>query len=69
MAKFGLRALASAGHLARKLFKTESARALFGGLAAHSFLSFDKAASAAVGLVLGVLGHGGLGEGLDHSIG
>jgi phytoene dehydrogenase-like protein len=57
LAKFGLRALTSASYLARRSFKTESARALFGGLAAHSFLSLDKAASSATGLVLGVLAH------------
>jgi phytoene dehydrogenase-like protein len=58
MAKFGLKALRPAGRLARSSFKTESARALFAGLAAHSFLSLDATASAAVGLVLAMLGHG-----------
>jgi phytoene dehydrogenase-like protein len=55
--RFGLQALRPATQLARSLFKTEAARALFGGLAAHSFVSLDRAATSAVGLVLGILGH------------
>jgi phytoene dehydrogenase-like protein len=57
LVKFGMQALRSASHLARNKFGTEPARALFGGLAAHSFLALDKAGSSAVGLVLGTLAH------------
>lgn len=57
MARFGLKALRSAAGLARSRFRGEEARALFAGLAAHSFLPLDRPASAAVGLVLGAAGH------------
>jgi len=43
--------------LARSWFSDEPARALFGGLAAHSFLPLEQIPSAAFGLVLGVTGH------------
>ncbi|HET9236525.1 MAG TPA: NAD(P)/FAD-dependent oxidoreductase [Oligoflexus sp.] len=56
-ARFGLKALRSAETLARSYFKGESARALFAGMAAHSFLALDETASAAVGLMLGLAGH------------
>ena len=55
--RFGLAALRSATGLARARFRQAPARALFAGLAAHSALSLDQAASAAYGLVLAVLGH------------
>ncbi len=57
LARFGLHALRSAENLAKKQFRTESARALFGGLAAHSQISLDAASSAAIGLVLCGAGH------------
>ncbi|HET7112019.1 MAG TPA: NAD(P)/FAD-dependent oxidoreductase, partial [Pyrinomonadaceae bacterium] len=38
-------------------FQDDKTRALFAGLAAHSFLSLDSAGSAAFGLVLGALAH------------
>ena len=57
MARFGMRAVRSAQGLAEAVFKGEKARALFGGMAAHSFLRLDKAPSAAFGLVLGASGH------------
>jgi phytoene dehydrogenase-like protein len=57
MARFGSRGLRSAAGLARSLFQGERARALFAGLAAHSFLPLEKPASAAFGLILGALGH------------
>jgi phytoene dehydrogenase-like protein len=57
MARFGLRGLRSASGLARSVFDGPRARGLFAGLAAHSMLPLDRAASAAVGLVLGVAGH------------
>jgi phytoene dehydrogenase-like protein len=51
MAEFGLRAVQPALTLARNLFTGERARALFGGLAAHSFLSLNQPLSSAIGLV------------------
>ena len=47
----------SAVGLARRMFETERARALFAGLAAHSFLSLDEPLSPAVGMVLGAAAH------------
>jgi phytoene dehydrogenase-like protein len=57
MARFGLHAVRAADPVARQLFRTEPARALFAGLAAHSMLSLERSPSAAFGLVLGLLGH------------
>lgn len=57
LARFGWLALHSASSLARKRFKDEPARALFAGLAAHSFLPLEAPGSSAFGLVLGTLGH------------
>ncbi len=57
LARFGLHALRSAEGIARRWFKEEPAQALFGGLAAHSFLPLEQRGSAAFGLVLGMLGH------------
>ena len=57
LARFGLRAVRSAQGLAKAVFKGERALALFGGMAAHSFLRLDKPPSAAFGLVLGASGH------------
>ncbi len=57
MARFGLEALQSASHLARKKFQTEEARALFGGLAGHSILPLEKPGTSAIGLVLAAVGH------------
>jgi phytoene dehydrogenase-like protein len=56
MARFGWLALRSADALART-FRLEPARALFGGCAAHSFLSLDAPGSAAFGLALAVAAH------------
>jgi len=56
MAKFGLRAIRPAESLARR-FKTERARGLFAGLAAHSMLPLDKVSTAAIALVLGLTAH------------
>jgi phytoene dehydrogenase-like protein len=55
--RFGLRALESASGLANSHFRGEEARALFAGLAAHSFLPLEQRPSAAFGLVLGMMGH------------
>ncbi len=54
--RFGLRAIQPALWLNRR-FSDEPARALFAGLAAHSFLPLSAPASAAFGLVLGAAGH------------
>jgi len=54
--RFGLRAIQPAQWLARR-FSGEPARALFAGLAGHSFLPLSAPASAAFGLVLGAAGH------------
>jgi len=57
MARFGLLGLRSARSLADSHFKGVRARALFAGLAAHSFLPLESPVSAAFGLVLGVTAH------------
>ena len=57
MASFGLRALRSASGLARARFRGARARALFAGLAAHSCLPLEKAATASFALVLGAAAH------------
>jgi phytoene dehydrogenase-like protein len=56
MARFGLKALNSATSLA-KHFRTVEARGLFAGMAAHSFLPLTELTSAAIGIVLSVVGH------------
>lgn len=57
LAQFGIPALCPASSLAKILFKHDPARALFGGIAAHSFLPLAAIASSAFGLVLGMAGH------------
>jgi len=57
LGRFGIRALSPATSLTRLLFKNEPARALFAGIAAHSFLPLESPASSAFGLVLGMAGH------------
>jgi phytoene dehydrogenase-like protein len=57
LARFGMLALQSASGLARRFFQDEPARALFAGLAAHSFLPLEAPVSAAFALVLGAAGH------------
>jgi phytoene dehydrogenase-like protein len=57
LAKFGLQALPSAKFLANRVFKTERAKALFAGLAAHSFLALEEPLSAAFGIILGATAH------------
>ncbi len=54
LARFGLAALPSANVLSRFQFRTGRTKALFAGLAAHSFLSLDEPLSAAFGVLLGV---------------
>jgi phytoene dehydrogenase-like protein len=57
LTRFGIPALFPASLLANILFKHVPARALFGGIAAHSFLPLESIASSAFGLVLGMAGH------------
>lgn len=57
MARFGLDGVRSARGLAESRFRSEEARALFAGHAAHSMLPLERAPSAAFGLVLGALAH------------
>jgi phytoene dehydrogenase-like protein len=56
LARFGLRGMRSAMHVASR-FRTPHARALFGGAAAHSFLPLEKLGSASFGLALMLAGH------------
>ena len=55
--RFGLLGFPSARILNRAMFRGERARALFAGLAAHSFLSLDEPLSAAFGVLLGAAAH------------
>src|SRR3954464_7074203 len=57
LARFGLPAIFPATFLAKFLFRYEPARALFEGIAAHSFLPLEALVSSAFALVLGLAGH------------
>ncbi len=57
MARFGVSAFQPARKLAANHFTSDRTRALFGGLAGHSFLSFDDSLSSAIALVLGAAAH------------
>jgi phytoene dehydrogenase-like protein len=57
LARFGIGAIWPTTWLAKTFFKHEPARALFGGIAAHSFLPLESVVSSAFGLVLGAAGH------------
>lgn len=57
MARFALQAFSPAQTLAQSHFSGHRARALFAGLAGHSFLSFDQPLSSAIALVLGASAH------------
>ena len=57
LGRFGIRAMCPATLLTRLLFKNEPARALFAGIAAHSFLPLESLVASAFALVLGVAGH------------
>lgn len=56
LARFGRHGLRSAEGFSKK-FKSKRMRALFAGLAGHGIIPFDKAATAAIGLVLGMAAH------------
>lgn len=58
LARFGWRSLPSASFVARQRFGGREARALFAGMAAHSFLPLDAVVSSAFAVVLGLFGHG-----------
>lgn len=57
LARFGVEALQPAAALARRRLRTAAGRALFAGLAAHAILPLEWPATAAFGLVLGMLAH------------
>ena len=57
LGRFGWRAWQPAAILARRLFRTPAAQALFGGLAAHSMLPLDALGSAAFGWALAIAAH------------
>jgi phytoene dehydrogenase-like protein len=56
LARFGMNALLSAKVVARR-FKSERTRALFAGLAAHSFLAMDEPLSSAFAILMAVPAH------------
>ena len=57
LARFGLLSAGPAAWVARSLFRTLEARALFAGMAAHSILPLEKLGSAAFGWVLALTAH------------
>ena len=57
LGRFGVAAILPAKFFAKTLFREQRTRALFAGIAAHSFLPLDALVSTAFGLVLGVAGH------------
>jgi phytoene dehydrogenase-like protein len=57
LGRFGLLAMGPATTISRALFKTQRARAVFAGMAAHSILPLDMLGSAAFGWVLGASAH------------
>jgi len=57
MARFGAVAFPPATWLAKLAFRSERTRALFAGLAAHSFLSLDEPLSSAFAITLGAAAH------------
>jgi phytoene dehydrogenase-like protein len=57
LARFGVSGLRSAESLAKGLFRSERARALFAGAAAHAILPLNWSATAAFGLVLMLAAH------------
>ncbi|WP_242696333.1 phytoene desaturase family protein [Longitalea luteola] len=56
LAQFGLKALTSASYLSGK-FRTDKAKGLWGGMAAHSIQPLTNAATSAISLVLMAAGH------------
>lgn len=56
-ARFGLKAIRSAGALASSYFKSDHARAFFAGAAAHSMLPLENLSTGGVGLMLCISAH------------
>lgn len=59
LARFGALAALPAATSARALFRTNEARALFAGMAAHSILPLEKLASGAFAWILAIAAHAG----------
>jgi len=57
MARFGLSALQTAQGFSKSHFVSPRTRAIFAGLAGHSFLSFDQPLSATIGWMFGITIH------------
>jgi phytoene dehydrogenase-like protein len=57
LARFGLKAFPPANFVATRFFRQERTRALFAGLAAHSFLSLDEPLSSAFAVLLAAAAH------------
>jgi phytoene dehydrogenase-like protein len=57
LARFGIRALQPAASLARRVFTGEPARALFGGIAAHSMIPLEMRPTGGIALALNVAAH------------
>ena len=57
--RFGLPALLPAKLLARMAFRSEKARAVFGGMSAHAILPLEKPVTAAFGLAMHMFAHTG----------
>jgi phytoene dehydrogenase-like protein len=57
LARFGVRGIRPATTLARSVFATERARALFAGCAAHSMVPLERRSTAAFGLLLLAVAH------------
>jgi phytoene dehydrogenase-like protein len=55
--RFGLHALPNIRWLTHRYFRTDAARALLGGAAAHGMLDLTRPLTAGLGLVLGMLAH------------
>ena len=59
LARFGIRAVQPAIRVARRVFVSEPARALFGGIAAHSMIPLERRPTAGVALALNLAAHVG----------
>jgi phytoene dehydrogenase-like protein len=57
LAKFAMQGLPSAHFLLERWFRNPRSKALFAGLAGHSFLALNQPLSAAVGMILGAAAH------------
>ena len=57
LAWFGWDAITSAAGMAKRKFRTDKARAVFAGMAAHSVMSLDSPGSSAFGIVLWTMCH------------